>query len=208
MIALLVVALVLAGVGVLLWLGEQLRRRHYHPEIVRKFVHISVATFAATWPFFISWTHIELLSLLLFLGVLASRRYGYFRAVRDVKRHGWGELFFAMSIGFTALLALDKWVFVAAMLSLGVADGLAAVVGTLFGENHRYKVFGHTKSRAGTTAFWVAMILIVWFCGVMRGPRDGWTTLIWLPPLVTFCENIGVAGLDNILVPILVAIAL
>lgn len=208
MISLLLVAVSLLGVGVLLRLGEQLRRRHYHPEIVRKFVHITVATFAATWPFFMSWTHIELMSLLLFLGVLGSRRYGYFRAVRDVKRQGWGELFFAMSIGFAALLAQDKWVFVAAMLSLGVADGLAAVVGTLFGEKHRYKVFGYTKSRAGTIAFWVAALLIIWLCAITRGPRDSWTTLVWLPLFVTFCENIGVAGLDNILVPILVAISL
>ena len=208
MISLLVVALVLAGIRVLLWFGEQLRRRHYHPEIVRKFVHISVATFAATWPFFMSWTHIELLSLLLFFGVLASWRYGYFHAVRGVKRQGWGELFFAMSIGFAALLAQDKWVFVAAMLSLGVADGLAAVVGTLFGAGHRYKMFGYTKSRAGTITFWVTALIIIWFCAIVRGPHDSWTTLVWLPPLVTFCENIGVAGLDNILVPILVAISL
>lgn len=211
MVALLVVALSLIGVWILLQLGEQLRRRHYHPEIVRKFVHITVATLAATWPFYMSWTYIVLLSLLLFLGVLASWRYGYFKAVRGARRHGWGELFFAMSIGFTALLAsgqTGKWIFVAAMLSLGLADGLAAVVGTLFGEKHRYKVFGHTKSRAGTIAFWIAMILIVWFCAISRGPRDSWMTLVWLPPLVTFCENIGVEGLDNIIVPLLVVVSL
>jgi len=81
-------------------------------------------------------------------------------------------------------------------------------MGTLFGEKHRYKVLGHTKSRAGTITFWVVVFLTVWLCAVVRGPRDSWTTLIWLPLLVTFAENFGVDGLDNILIPLLVAISL
>lgn len=208
MIELLLVALSLAGVGVLLWFGEQLRKRHYHPEITRKFVHISVATFAATWPFFMSWTHIELLSLLLFAGVLASRRYGYFKAAHGTRTSVWGELFFAMSIGFAALLSQSKWAFAAAMLSLGLADGLAAVVGTLFGEKHRYKVFGHTKSRAGTIAFWVAAVLIVVICAVTHGPHDSWTYAIWVPVIATILENIGVAGVDNLLIPVFIVVVL
>jgi phytol kinase len=208
MIALLVVLLAAAGVWLILRIGEQLRKRHYHPEISRKFVHITVALFAATWPFYMSWTHIELMSLLLFAGVFVSRRYGYFRGVYGVMRSGWGELFFAMSIGFTALLSQDKWVFVAAMLSLGLADGLAAVVGTLIGDKHQYKVLGHKKTRAGTITFWVVTFLVVWIFGVLNGPHDSWTTIIWLPILVTIAENLGVSGLDNIFVPILVAISL
>lgn len=211
MVDLLVVALSLVGILILLLIGEQLRKRRYHPEITRKFVHISVAAFAATWPFYMSFTHIEMISIVLFFGVLISRRYDYFHAVRDVGRRGWGELFFAMSIGFTALLASGTsgdWVFAAAMLSLGVADGLAAVVGTLFGEKHKYKVLGATKTRAGTIAFYVSMFMIVLFCAVLRGPHVGWTTLVWLPVLVTIAENVGVDGLDNLFIPILVAISL
>ena len=208
MIELLYVVLALAGVWVLLWIGEQLRKRRYHPEITRKFVHISVATFAATWPFYLSWTHIELMSILLFFGVVASHRYGYFKNVYEVNRSTWGESFFAMSIGFTALLSQDAWVFTAAMLSLGLADGLAAVVGTLFGGGHQYKVFGTKKTRAGTITFWVTAVIIILVCGVLNGPKNGWTTLIWLPALATVAENIGVQGLDNLLIPILVAISL
>lgn len=207
-IGLLYVVLASAGIGVLLWCGEQLRRRRYHPEITRKFVHISVASFAATWPLFMSWTHIELMSTLLFIGVILSRRYGYFRGVYGVDRSTWGELFYAMSIGFTALLSQSAWVFSAAMLCLGLADGLAAAVGTLFGGKHQYKVFGHKKTRAGTITFWVVTVIVVWICAVLNGPLDSWTTLIWLPLLVTFGENLGVSGVDNILVPILVAISL
>lgn len=207
-VGLLKVVLSLAGVGVFLMLGEQLRKRRYHPEITRKFVHITVAIFAATWPFYMSWTHIELISMLLFIGVLVSRRYGYFKSAYSVNRSTWGELFYAMSIGFTALLSQDAWVFTAAMLSLGLADGLAAVVGTLFGGGHQYKVFGTKKTRAGTITFWVVAFFIVWICGVLNGPHVSWTTVVWLPILAAVAENLGVQGLDNLLIPILVAISL
>jgi dolichol kinase len=205
---LLYVALSLAGVGVCLWIGEQLRKKRYHPEITRKFIHISVATFAAFWPFYMSWTHIELISLLLFFGVVFARRYGYFKSAFSVKRSTWGELFFAMSIGFTALLSQDALIFTAAMLSLGIADGMAAVIGTLFGGGHQYKVFGSKKTRAGTITFLVAAFFIIWICGVLNGPHDTWTTAIWLPVLATIAENLGVQGLDNLFIPILVAISL
>jgi phytol kinase len=208
MIELVAVALSLVGIWILLVIGEELRKRRYHPEITRKFVHITVASFAATWPFYMSFTHIELISLILFFGVLFSQRYQYFHAVRDVGRRGWGELFFAMSIGFTALLAHDPWVFSAAMLALGVADGLAAIIGTLFGDKHKYKVLGATKTRAGTITFYIAIVLIIWLCAVVRGPKDSWTTLVWLPIIVTIAENIGVDGMDNLFIPILVAISL
>lgn len=208
MIELLYVVLAVAGIWGLVLITKELRKRHYHPEITRKFMHITIAVFAATWPFYLSWTHIELLSMILFAGVLISHRYGIYREVYAVKRTTWGELFFAMSIGFTALLSQSQWVFAAAMLTLGIADGLAAVVGTLFGGGHQYKVFGHKKTRAGTITFFVATFIIVWICGVLNGPNDSWTTLIWLPALVTLGENLGVSGLDNLIIPILVAISL
>lgn len=208
MIELLYVVLALAGVWGIVLISKELHKRHYHPEITRKFMHIAIATFAATWPFYMSWTHIELLSMLLFVGVLLSHRYGFYKEVYSVKRTTWGELFFAMSIGFTALLSQSDWVFAAAMLTLGISDGLAAVVGTLFGGGHTYKVLGHKKTRAGTITFYVCTLIIVWICGVLNGPMDSWTTLVWLPPLVTIGENLGVSGFDNLIIPILVAISL
>jgi phytol kinase len=206
MIALLIA---IAGVAACLYGGEVLQHRYdYHPEITRKFVHISVATFAAFWPFFMSWSNIELLSLMLFVGVLASKRLSFFRSIHDVKRLTWGEIFYPVSIGMAALLSGNEWIFTAAMLHLGLADGLAAVVGTLFGRKHQYKVLGATKSRAGTITFWVCSFLIVLVCGVLNGPHNGFITLLWLPLLATAFENIGVAGSDNLLVPMLIVITL
>lgn len=202
------IALALAMIGVLtcLWVGEALHKLNYHPEVTRKFVHISVATFAATWPFFMSWSNIELMSLLMFLAVVVSRHFSYFKSIHRVDRPTWGELFFAMGIGMTALLSQSTWVFAAAMLLLGLADGLAAVVGTLIGMNHKYKVFGYTKTRAGTITFYAIALLAILFCTVLNGPHEGIFTLIWLPVAATILENIGVGGTDNLIVPLFIAI--
>ncbi len=198
-----------AGVGLLIYFGEILQHRYnYHPEITRKFIHISTATFAAFWPLFMTAREIGIMSLLLFVGVLVTKRLAFFHSIYDVKRLTWGEIFFPVSIGFSILLSNNMFIYSAAMLHLGLADGLAAVVGTLFGRKHRYKVFGHTKSRAGTITFFVCSFLIVLVCGVMYGPQNSPVILLWLPALATVIENVGIAGSDNLLVPILIVIAL
>lgn len=204
----LAVPIALVGVACLVYMGEVLQHRyHYHPEITRKFIHISVATFAAFWPLFMSWGDIGSMSILLFFGVLLSKRISLFHSIYDVKRLTWGEIFFPVSIGMAALLHADTAAYVAAMLHLGIADGMAAIVGTLIGGKHRYKILGHTKSRAGTITFYVCSFLIILFCGVIFGPNS-WLTVIWLPPMATILENIGIAGSDNFLVPMLIVLAL
>ncbi|HSW79570.1 MAG TPA: hypothetical protein VLG47_02220 [Candidatus Saccharimonadales bacterium] len=203
------IAIGVAGVGLLIYLGEILQHSYdYHPEITRKFIHISVATYAAFWPLFMSAREIGIMSLLLFVGVLVTKRLAFFHSIYDVKRLTWGEIFFPVSIGFSILLANNMLVYSAAMLHLGIADGLAAVVGTLIGRKHRYKVLGHTKSRAGTTTFFICSFFIVLFCGVIFGPQNSPVILLWLPALATAIENVGVAGSDNLMIPILIVLAL
>lgn len=205
----LALAAALAGVFLLVVIGEYLQRvKRYHPEVTRKFIHITVASYAASWPFFMSWRNITLMSLLMFIGIVVSRHLTYFKAIHTVKRHTWGELFYAMSIGLAAVLSQQPWVFAAAMLHLGLADGLAALVGTLFGRKHRYKVFGHWKSRAGTLTFYFVSLTIMFVTILVAQPADGWLALLWLPPLVTLAENLGVAGVDNLLVPMMIVVLL
>jgi phytol kinase len=203
------ILIALVGVAALVFAGEKLRvGPKYHAEVTRKFVHITVAMFVATWSFWMSWSHIELMSLLMFVGVLVSRYFHFFKAIHDIKRHTWGELFYAMSIGMVAVLSQDKWIFAAAMLLMGLADGLAALVGTMFGGKHRYKILGHYKSREGTFTFWAVAVVIVLVCGVLNGPHEGWTLVLWLPVVATFFENFAVAGTDNLLVPLIVTLLL
>src|SRR6185369_5441559 len=115
-----------AVVFLILVLAEYLSRyKGVHSELTRKFVHILVGVFVAFWPFFLSWRQIQALSIALLVVVLISIKLQIFNAVHAVSRNTMGEVMFALVIGLLAFISTDRWVFVASMLYLSLADGLA-----------------------------------------------------------------------------------
>jgi dolichol kinase len=197
----------LTGVALLVVTGEYLRRVHLlHAEVTRKFIHISVAAFAASWPFFMEWNEVYLISLLMFVGILFSRFLHLFGAIHGVKRRTWGELFFAMSIGICAVFGQSPWAFAAAMLVMGIADGMAALVGTLIDGTHDYKVFGHRKSREGTITFFVCTIVIILVCASLGNLSPTFLKVLSIAGMTAIIENISIAGTDNLFVPLAVVL--
>jgi phytol kinase len=198
----------IAVIFLLLCLSELLwRNRDIDAEYMRKFVHISVGSFVAFWPFFLSQQEIALLSGAFVLVVGLSSRLHIFTAIHSVQRPTWGEIFFALAVGILAYVAHDKWIYTAALLHMSLADGLAAVIGTKFGKKSRYYIFGHAKSLAGTLAFSVsASVILAGYCILAQQPPTIW--LLGIAATATVLENIAIRGLDNLLVPLLVAMGL
>lgn len=184
------------------------RYKGVHSELTRKLVHIMVGTFVAFWPFFLSWRQIQMLSLAFLLVVLISIWLNVFKSVHAVSRNVAGEVLFAMVIGILAFLSTSEWVFAASMLYLSLADGMAAVVGLLWGEENQYKVFGHIKSVAGSLAFFFTAVLISVVYTAFSGATQSATVLLWLPVVATISENIAVSGTDNLVIPLLAALVL
>lgn len=192
----------LITVSELLW-----RHRDLDPEYTRKFVHISVGTFVAFWPLFLTRNEIVALSAAFVVVVAISSYFNLFTAIHSVQRPTWGEVFFALSVGVLAYVADNGWIYLAALLHMSLADGLAALVGTKYGHRTRYYVFGHAKSVVGTVAFIVVSALI--FAGFFKFTPNPFT--FWFIPITltaAFIENIAVRGFDNLLVPLLVAASL
>lgn len=189
-----------------LWRAKILR-----DEVARKFVHISVGTFVAFWPYFMSWRQIELMCLAFLAAILVSRYLHIFHAIHGVSRRTRGEIFFPVGIGLSALLMPVPIVFTAAILHLSLADGLAAVMGKQYGLLHQYKVRKYTKTLAGTATFYLVSTIIVVTTVALSGTPITWPIvplLVWLPLAATVIENLAVAGTDNIFVPLLVIIVL
>lgn len=184
------------------------RSKQIHAELTRKLVHVAVGTFVAFWPFFLSWREIQLLSLAFFIVVCLSVKFNVFRSIHAVKRGITGELLFALVIGLLALISTNEWIFMAAMLHLSIADGLAAVIGLGWGGTNRYKVMGRTKSIAGSAAFLVCSYSILIAYAVFSDSTTGLLTYIWLPFLATAAENLAVQGTDNLVMPMLIAVVL
>src|SRR6185369_12525633 len=133
----------------------------FNNEFGRKFVHVTVGSFVAFWPFFLTWSEIRLLSLAFFVAVIVSHQLKVFRAIHSVQRPTYGEVFFALTVGLLTLFTHSKAVYAAALLQMSLADGLAAIVGTRYGRDNKYHLLGHAKSVAGTIAFIVTSLAIL-----------------------------------------------
>lgn len=196
--------------GELLW-----RVRIIRGEISRKFIHIMVGSFIAVWPFYMSFETIQLLSVVLFAVVAASKLLRLFKSIHMVERKTIGELLFPIGVFLAAVIAQSPWVFAAAILHLSLADGLAAVMGTLYIKLKKgaagYLIFGRVKTVIGTIAFLaVSLAITSWI--LLISPAEITSYLVPLVIALSICatvvENISGYGTDNITIPLLVVVTL
>lgn len=198
------VALTVLIVFLLLLLNEWWWRGRTHGEASRKFVHLTVGSFVAFWPLFLTWQQIELLSLAFVIVVLLSRRFNIFKAIHSVQRPTWGEVYFGLAVGLVAFLTHSPVIYAIALLHMSLADGLAAIAGRHYGGRLRYRVFAAEKSRFGTLTFLVISLVLLAAYYISQPGELG----VWLPLIAagaTVLENVAVRGLDNLLIPLFVA---
>lgn len=204
---------VLAGVALILASAEILyRKKLIKGELQRKYVHIAGGTFAAFWPWLISWRAIQLLGLGLLAGVLLNRYKKFSHFADGIKRKSYGDILSAVAITLCAILTSEPVIYMLAILHLALADGLAAVIGTRASKKWKYRVFGQTKTIMGSMTFWTTSLVIfgagsLLVCELISFPTYA-LILIFLPPVLTLIENISIYGLDNITVPLVVVAVL
>ena len=200
-------------VGSLLHIGENVHKnRLMNAENQRKLIHITTAAFIATWPWLIGWTSIQVIGTLLLIGVLVNRSIAFFSFNHKNRQESYGDIFLALAVILVPALTHDKVFFAVAMLSVALADGLAAVAGTNFGQKWRYKVFGQTKTVVGTMTFWLVSLCVigagVLFVRPLINFNDYLLLLLVLPPILALLENFAKYGSDNLIIPIAIIVAL
>jgi phytol kinase len=198
-----VLAVLLILVGSEIWW----RRHITHGEFSRKFVHITVGSFTAFWPFFLTWDQIRLLSIAFLVVVGVSKYLKLFKVIHSVQRPTMGELYFALAVGALTLITHDKWIYMASLLQMSLADGFAAVMGVRYGRQS-YLVFSHRKSVVGTLTFFVTAFAILFAYTYVAGVHLKTAFMFETAALAAFIENLAVAGLDNLAVPVIVAFLL
>lgn len=215
------VAAVIGIVGFVIYVGQWLISRYSQDnEQLRKLVHVMHGTGVAALALLVPLNVVVGIEVMVLISMLIARylfsNFGkiawikYFGKVYNVGRVSYGEFFFPISAIALTFLAESKGEFAASILILGVSDALAALVGKKFGKGNTYLVFGQKKSLAGSVAFFVSTLLIIWgFCIFADVSMTGTSlSLILLTTLiVTVSENLGVYGSDNLLIP-LVAVML
>ncbi len=181
------------------------RKKGFHGEVGRKFIHITVGSFVAFWPFFMTWNEIRILSLAFLLIVGISKYFHLFKAIHSVQRPTNGEIYFALAVGAITFITDNKWIYMAALLQMSLADGLAAIIGVRYGMKRHYLVLGQVKSLIGTSTFIVTSVLILIGFVYLSNMPLSLAAILGLAYFAALIENIGVHGLDNLLVPLLVA---
>lgn len=193
------------AVLVVLLVSEFWWRKHIkHSEFSRKSVHITVGSFVAFWPFYLTWDQIRLMSLGFLIVVSVSKYFRLFRAIHSVQRPTMGELYFALAAGAVTYLTHDHWIYTTALLQMSLADGFAAVMGVRYGRQS-YLVFGHRKSLVGTVTFFLTSLAILVSYTLVTPAHLGPMFMIGAAALAAIVENLAVAGVDNLLVPALIA---
>ncbi len=203
------------GGVVIIWMTAEWlwRQKLLKGEYLRKFGHISNSTFIATWPWLISFRSITWLGVALVFGAFVNRAAHYTHLLGGVDRKSYGDITFGLAVIICSLLTHQKIFFAIAMLHLGWADGLAALVGVHFGKRWGYKVWGQLKTVVGSMIFWVVSMdilvgaLLLGANGVISYGHYAWLLLL-LPPVLTVVESMGMRGFDNLFVPVAVVVAL
>lgn len=209
------VGLVLFVAALIVFVGQGLFvAGNVRVEYSRKLIHIGLSTWVAWWLFLLPVNVVIVASMVLASGVFITKRFGFLKSIHGVRRSTHGEVTYALGITATAIFFPNPAVFALAILNLGYADGLAAVMGIRFGGKHRYDLWGRTESGktliGSFTAFAFAAFsgLLFWLVAPTL-VADGWLIAIHIllsAFLVSSLEFVSRSGFDNIILPLAVAL--
>lgn len=176
------------------------------PEITRKVVHIGAGNvMLLAWGLAIPRWLILVASGLAALIALASYVLPILPSLNSVGRQSGGTFFYAVSIGaLAAYFVPPNFVYaVIGILVMAWGDGLAAVCGQRWGE-HRYQIWGNTKSWEGSAAMAIASTLVT---GLLLSQVFGVDWVVWgialmVGAIATLLEALSQWGIDNLTVPL------
>ena len=199
-----------AGWLTLLAVLAKVVQRHWpaQPEWSRKLVHIgSGPVVLIAW-----WCGIDRLVALPVAGLVTvlaalNHRLRLLPGIEDIDRHSYGTIAYGASITllFGLLWPERAQAMAAGVLAMAFGDGLAGLVGPLV-SSPRWRVFGQTRSLAGTAAMGVSTAAVLFALAALQ-PHTAppALALLAIAAVATTLEQWATAGVDNLTVPLSVA---
>lgn len=202
---------IIIGLFLLFTVEKLNKQKRISSEVSRKIIHVISGLAVVSWAFFVSWQTIIWIEILYILAAYVLRKSQLLKSQQGINRVSWGEFFFSVGVILTIILDGPRWIFVLAILHLSLADAAAALVGIRYGKKNSYKILGHKKSVVGGLAFFAVSCVLVGLVFVVT-PGNITTSstiaLLALPFVTTLVESLGVYGLDNLLIPLVVVLLL
>lgn len=182
-----------------------------HPETSRKSVHIlmGLVSLSFPWLFREAWP-VLLLALLAVGGLAATRLVAPLRrcfggVLHGVERHSLGEVYFPLAVAALFLLSSgNRLLYAVPLLTLTLADAVAALVGVRYGQ-HRFATSEGSKSAEGCLAFFTVAFLSAHVPLLLlsdTGRAESLLIALVLGILVMLFEAVTVGGLDNLFIPL------
>jgi len=208
------IAVILPALLILQWLNDRYRKDN---ETFRKIIHVFHGVTIAALAFIVPLDFLIGVEVFFLVSMVIGRYlYEHFNKVEwvlylarlyKVGRISYGEYLYPISAIILILLTNNKWVFAASILTLGLADAAAALVGKRYGKSTSYTVLGQKKSLVGSAAFYMVALVVVLGFTQFAEPAVSVSilTVLWVTLVITFSENIGVYGTDNLLIPLTAA---
>lgn len=184
------------------------QRWNAHGEWSRKVVHIGGgAVVPLAWLFGIErWLAIPAAAAITLMAWFNHRRR-LLPAIEDVGRSSYGTVAYGASI---TLLLLLFWPWrpdavCAGVLVMAFGDGLAGLLGPRL-VSPSWRVLGERRSLLGTATMGLVSLAVLLTVAVWAPSAPGWPVLVLLALIATALEQIAFQGLDNLTVPLAVAL--
>jgi len=182
-----------------------------HPETSRKAVHIvmGLVTLSFPWLFRDAWP-VLLLTVLAVAALAGTRlvaplRERFGTVLNGVERQSLGEVYFPLAVAALFLLSSEnRLLYLIPLLTLTLADAVAALVGIRYGQ-HRFCTSEGTKSAEGSLAFFMVAFLSAHVPLLLlssTGRAESLLIALVLGILVMLFEAVSVGGLDNLFIPL------
>ena len=203
---------VLAALGLLLaGLKVADGRGRFHPEVLRKGVHVGMGLVVLPFPWVFDRVWPVVVLAILACGVMVATRSirwlrrGVGTVMDGVGRQSLGEIYFPVAVTILFILSRGDWLlYVVPILMLTLADAVAALVGIRYGQL-QYQTSDGIKSLEGSLAFFLvaffsAHLPLLLLTGTGRAEAVLIATILAL--LVMLLESVAWRGLDNLFIPL------
>jgi len=197
--------LVLSLFLLIFWSAEFLYKRKLSADITRKIVHIGSGIMAALLPIFLDLKTVIVIGGGFFLFLVWSKRKNFLNSVHKINEESIGALLYAPSLTLTAIIfwPINQLAFQGAALVLGLADGIAGIVGGRYGKR-KYSITG-IKTVEGSIVFFLITALILSAILFANSSQPFFSKMVFVfggSLLLTVIEALFGKGWDNLFIPI------
>ena len=182
--------------------------RPNNKELLRKIIHIGVGPLIPLAKFLeINQILAQYIAALVSVLVLINYIYRLFPVIEDVDRKSFGTLFYCLSLFILISFFWDKdpSSLFAGVFIMTFGDGLAGLLGKNF-KSRNWIIFNQKKSLIGTATMFLVSLIITGSLAYF-GSHEISFFLPLIALLATTIEQFSIAGIDNLFVPIVSAIA-